>query len=626
VQAIGEGKASRREWHMRNHDRRGALAIALVAALTAGVMIAPSAAPVERRHRALEDRQGNAAKIAFKLTVLHNNDGESQVIDAGSGLEDFGGLARFATQAKAQKQLATDGKKDGVLMVSSGDNFLPGPEFNASLDKGPPYYDAIGLNHIGYDAIAIGNHDFDFGPEVLADFIDSFDKPVPFLSANLDVSGEPELQALKEEGRIKKSVVVKEKKQKIGIIGATTPLLEHISSPRNVEADADVAGAIQKQVTKLQKKGVNKIVLISHLQSIDEDLALAEDLSGIDVMVAGGGDELLANEDDLLVPGDGTEENPIFGPYPMTATDKKGKEIPVVTTKGTYTYLGKLVAKFNAKGKVVGIGADSGPVRIAGGSEPDAVDPNAFVQENVVDPVIAAIAALAANVIGTSEVDLDGRRSQVRTAETNEGNLIADSLLWQADQLAASFGVPAPDVALQNGGGIRNDSVIPAGELTELDTFDMVPFANFVSIVPNVSRETFKEILENAVSRVEAVDGRFPQIAGFTFTYDAAEQARTLDETGAVVTPGSRVRTVALADGTPIVTDGAVVPGAALNVATIDFLARGGDQYPFGDVDFTTLGVVYQKALENYITDELAGTVTAADYPEGGEGRTTRLN
>ena len=71
------------------------------------------------------------------------------------------------------------------------------------------------------------------------------------------------------------------------------------------------------------------------------------------------------------------------------------------------------------------------------------------------------MAGLAADVIATSEVDLDGRRDNVRFRETNEGNLIADSQLWQATQSAAEFGLQPPDVALQNGGGIRNDSIIP---------------------------------------------------------------------------------------------------------------------------------------------------------------------
>ena len=593
----------------------------IAAFLTASMMIAVAVeAPADARPTAKK------AKRQYTLTLLHNNDAESQLIDAGSGLEDFGGAARFATKVADLKASAAKGKRRGVLLVSSGDNFLAGPEFNASLEKGRPYYDAIAMNRMGYDAIAIGNHDFDFGPDVLSNFIRSFGQKVPYLSANLVFKAEPSLQKLVDRDRIAKSVIIREDKQRFGIIGATTPLLPFISSPRGVKVRNDVAGIVQKQVDKLENKGVNKIILISHLQSIDEDLELATMLDGVDIMVAGGGDELLANEGDLLVPGDGTEENPIFGPYPVIATDSTGRDVPVVTTKGSYTYLGKLVVKFNRRGRVTTINTGSGPRRIAGGAEPDAVTPDNFVITRVVEPVLAAIEAIANNVLGTSEVVLDGRRSQVRTTETNEGNLATDAMLWQAEQLAPDFGVPAPDVALQNGGGIRNDSEIPAGNITELHTFDMLPFPNFVSLVPDVSRETFKDILENAVSRVEFVDGRFAQIAGFSFTYDAAATPRTIDPDTGVVTPGERVLEVTLDDGTPIVQAGAVVAGPALNIATIDFLARGGDQYPYGDVDFTTLGVTYQQSLENYIVDALAGLITAADYPVGGEGRITRMN
>jgi 5'-nucleotidase/UDP-sugar diphosphatase len=117
-----------------------------------------------------------------------------------------------------------------------------------------------------------------------------------------------------------------------------------------------------------------------------------------------------------------------------------------------------------------------------------------------------------------------------------------------------------------------------------------------MAVVPDVARETFKQLLENAVSRVEAVDGRFAQVAGFRFSYDPAGHAQVIDPvTGAITTPGARVREVALDDGTVIVTGGQVQPGPALNVATIDFLARGGDQY----------------------------VVAAAQDPAGGEGRIT---
>jgi 5'-nucleotidase len=180
-------------------------------------------------------------------------------------------------------------------------------------------------------------------------------------------------------------------------------------------------------------------------------------------------------------------------------------------------------------------------------------------------------------------------------------------------------------VGLQNGGGIRNDSVVAAGNLTELDTFSMVPFPNFVSVVENVPREQFKEILENAVSRVEFGDGRFAQIAGFRFTWDPAGTPQLLDDMGNVTQAGTRVREVTLDDGTAIVTGGAVVAGADLTVATIDFLAKSGDQYPYRGAPFVTLGATYQQALSNYIQDGLGGSITAADYPEGGEGRITRL-
>jgi 5'-nucleotidase len=297
--------------------------------------------------------------------------------------------------------------------------------------------------------------------------------------------------------------------------------------------------------------------------------------------------------------------------------------VPVVTTAGNLKYVGRLVVEFDKHGKLTVVDtALSGPQRVAGGDNPDAVPPNPFVQCLVVDPVVAALVDLANNVIGTSEVVLDGRRSSVRTMETNEGNLIADALRWQATLLAADFGMPVPDVALQNGGGIRNDDFRGPGDITELDTFDILPFSNFVTIVPDIPREQFKEILENAVSRVEDGSGRFAQISGFYFTYDTLGTAQVLDGDGNVVTPGTRIVDVTLDNGTPIVEDGVVQdPTAPLTIATIDFLARGGDQYPYRGAPFTPVGVSYQQALLNYIVDGLGAKISAAQYPEGGEGR-----
>ncbi len=568
-------------------------------------------------------------KVDVWLTVLHNNDGESKLIDLGSGLTDFGGVARFKTLVDNLKWAATNGvpsqpgAKRAALMVSSGDNFLAGPEFNASLLKGIPFFDTIAMDLIGYDAVAIGNHDFDFGPDVLVDFILGYEKTYPtYLSANLGFSREPGLLALQEQGRIAASTVVKSRGETFGIIGATTPMLRFISSPRNTDINEDVAGAVMAEVEKLTAMGVNKIILVSHLQSVTEDISLIPYLAGVDIVVAGGGDEVLANEGDLLVPG-----HSIQGPYPIWVQDSIGVSVPVVTTAGNYAYVGQLVAGFDRNGNLIAIDESlSGPKRVAGGDQPDAVEPDPEVYSRVTAPLIAELEDMANHVIATSEVDLEGRRAFIRGQETNEGNLIADALRWQAGQLAGVYGVPVPDVALQNGGGIRNDNVIPAGPITELHTFSMVPFANFLSVVEDISRDQFKELLENAVSRVEFGDGRFAQISGFSIVYDANGTPQLLDADGNVTQAGTRVREVVLDNGSVVVTGGVVVAGPALTVATIDFLARGGDQYPYRGAPFTTLGVTYQQALYNYITVGLGGLITSVDYPEGGEGRITRIN
>lgn len=557
----------------------------------------------------------------FQLTILHNNDGESQLINAGSGIEDFGGVARFKTLVDQLRAEALSGGGrgvgQGVIMLSSGDNFLAGPELNASFANGVPYYDSTAVSLIGYDAMALGNHEFDFGPDILANFIEGTNGTIPFVSANLDFSNEPSLQAFVDDGIIVKSTIIKERGINIGVVGLTTPELPSISSPRDVIINSDLVTVAQEQIDRLSHRGVNIIILISHLQGIDEDVALAAELSGIDVMIAGGGDEVLANADDPLVPGD-----VVFGPYPMSATGADGVDIPVVTTAGDYKYVGRLVVNFDGHGNLLTVEEESGPVRVAGGSNPDAVASDPVMQEQVVDPVAEYVADLAANIIGVSEVALEGRRNPgVRTMETNEGNLLADALMWTADELADEFGQPAPDVALQNGGGIRNNSLIPAGDISELTTFEIAPFSNFVSIVPDIPREQFKEIMENAVSQVENASGRFAQISGFTMVYDPNGTPQEVDDDGNVLQTGSRVLEIVLDDGTVIVTGGAVVAGDALTIATIDFLANGGDQYPYRDAPFTRVGVTYQQALANYIVGPLGGVISAADYPEGGEGR-----
>jgi 5'-nucleotidase len=143
--------------------------------------------------------------------------------------------------------------------------------------------------------------------------------------------------------------------------------------------------------------------------------------------------------------------------------------------------------------------------------------------------------------------------------------------------------------------------------VNRLEINNLFPFPNFVSIVENVPVTQLKAILENAVSRVEFVDGRFAHVAGMTFEWDS---------TGAP--NADRVRKITV--GSTVVYDAALagfqVPvDTTFNVATIDFLARGGDGYDFGGLPFTTLGVTYEQSMLNFLAGPLGGQITEAEYP-----------
>lgn len=564
----------------------------------------------------------------FVLTLIHNNDGESKLIEAGSTptLLEFGGVSRFKTKLDQLKN-AAQASGSAVLTLSSGDNFLAGAVFNANLQlpADQPFYDAVAMETFGYDAICIGNHDLDFGPDVLARFISGFRSPNNvFLSANLDFSNEPELLRLQQEGRIAPYRVVTVNGEKVGIIGLTTPLLRSISTPRNIIIDQNVSAAVQREVDRMESAGINKIVLISHMQTLDADYELCQSLRGVDVVIAGGSDATLANDSDHLIPGD-----VIQGSYPLYITDRDSIEVPNVTTGGDYKYIGNLVTWFNPVGEVVWVDAKSSrPHRVASFNYPDGVQRDRDLVRLIDEPVRNYISTLASRVIAVTEDSLDGRRTSVRLQETGLGNLFADAILWQARQLAPAFGIERVDLALQNGGGIRNNSQYPAGhQLTELNTFDIAAFSNFVGVVRELTPLEVRRLVEHGVARLPLEGGQYCQIAGMRVEIDLNEPAIQYNTTdGRLIREGSRVRNLILENGTYVVHNGVVQPIGNLNVATIDFLARnsgnnlGGDNYPFRSEAFVPMGRTYQQALFNYLTEGLGGRVSKIEYPHQDRG------
>jgi len=574
------------------------------------------------------------------LSVFHNNDGESQLLPTTvatpGGDVEVGGLGRFVSRLDQERAAASSAGRQ-LLTVSAGDNFLAGPVFSVSQTPGQDFFDALAMNAIGYNAITLGNHEFDFGPDTLVDFISEVDASIPFLSANLQVTGDSPLKPLVDAGRIRPSTVVTlGNGEEVGLIGLTTPDLGIVSNPGDTVSvigageptRADqlqaLADLVNTEVAGLQGQGVDRILLVSHLQSIQNEIDLAPLLNGVDAIVGGGGDELLAGPTDPLLPGDTATR-----PFPETSTRMDGATVPVVTTSGKYGYFGRLDLDFDAAGELPDANAFGGSiVRVAGpGIGPDGVVPNANVQNTIIMPLEAALDA-AQTVVATSEVELDGVRPNVRTRETNFGNLIADSFLDAAQETSPAVFGNTPTIAITNGGGIRNSVVIPeGGEITALTAATVLPFENEVVIVEDVTPDQLLFALERAVSAVERVAGQFAQVSGFSFSFDPNQPAQELafSQDGDIVgvaSPGERIVDVMLdMPGGPltIIEDGEVIPeftSLTLDVATLSFLAGGGDGYPwefFGN-NVVDTGVLDRDALTSFLADDLGGVVPASLY------------
>jgi len=614
---------------------------------------------------------------ATALTLLHNNDGESSLLPFTAGSLTVGGVAAFKTVTDREIRSARDAGRS-VVNVYAGDAFLAGATLACSnpQDATGPVLDAIAQRRIAYDAHVFGNHEFDFTPTFLERFVREFaDREgrltQPFLSANLDFAGEPTWADLLDadglivgeatDGKVvaRSAVIVDTTTTaRIGVVGATTPLLPTISSPRDVVVTssdiATTAPIVQAEIDRLTGLGVAKILVVSHLQDIANDVELIGLLRDVDAAVAGGGDELLANlPDDLLIPGDGTGTNPVVGPYPRLVTDADGRSIPLVTTNGNYKYVGRLDLAFDAAGTASVQGGGPKRVVVATGTPPaDAVAADPALLAEVQTPVQSCLAALAASPVAETEVVFDRGRPGVRARQANAGNLVADAWLDTYDRNAANVGLPARDatvIAIQNGGGIRDNAgnFLPGnglpGVVSRLDLLNMLPFDNTMVVVTGVTPAELKLVLERSGASLPGQGGQFLQIAGLSVTYDVAFAANVTLGDGTITVQGERVREVQLDDGTVVVTGGVVQAGAPdVSIVTNNFTASGGDNYPTLAAkprttlrDASGLAIPYELPARQYLASFPVGlgglpTVPASDdryapFPTGADARITIL-
>ena len=555
----------------------------------------------------------------FTLQLLHVSDMDGSVW-ALADVENFSAILDGF-----RRQLPNN-----TLVLSSGDNYIPGPRYYAATDgamahvlgvPGEGRGDIAFLNAMGFQASAVGNHELDRGAGAFAEAIGSETEDgslypgamFPYLSSNIVFAADEDLtdmvapdgqEAWLAGGGLAKSTVITVGGERIGVVGATTPTLKSITAasgidvlPANEENIDGLAAVIQQEVDALVGQGIDKVILLAHMQRIDVEKELATKLVDVDIIVAGGSNTLLADATDRLRIGDEAA-----GVYPLPFESPKGEPVLLVNTDGDYRYLGRLVVDFDSHGLAL---PDSIDPYVSGAYATDTQGGQAFAGRPI--PEVTRIAESLRNVLldrdgnilGKTGVYLAGDRRDVRTQETNLGNLTADANLWYARQFD-----PEVAVSLKNGGGIRDsiglkvqppgttsptdvvllpppanpDSNKEEGDISQFEVEGAVRFNNGLAIVPVTARQLV-EVVEHTIGFEgvgEAPDGRFPQVGGMRFSFDPTAPA------------GERVRSLAIVDENGAVVDRVVEDGALagdperlIKVVTLDFLANGGDNYPF---------------------------------------------
>ncbi|MEL6438540.1 MAG: choice-of-anchor I family protein [Cyanobacteria bacterium J06621_8] len=587
----------------------------------------------------------------FTLQLLHASDQEG-------GLDALVDAPNFSAVLDALRAEDLDGDGEpgfaNTLTLSSGDAYIPSPFFAAGDDAFGDFGrgDILIQNELGFQAIAFGNHEFDLGTGEIEDLIEPDEEDgfpgtlFPYLSANLDFSGDDNLAGFVVEDGLEASeipnsiagnTIITVNGEQIGVVGATTPTLEAISSPTDVtispiEFDSNnpddiaaLAAEIQESVDSLLAANpkLNKVILLAHMQLISIEEQLSELLTDVDIIVAGGSNTILTDETDALRAGDESA-----GPYPILNTAADGNPIAIVNTDGNYRYVGRLVVDFDENGVIIpesidpeisgAFATDEAGVAAVGGT------PNPKVVE-VTDAIAAVIAEQGGNTFGSTDVFLNGQRVDIRSEETNFGNLAADANLAFAQSID-----PEVTISIRNGGGIRDsigEIVTPAGstsstdveflpppanevagtevgEISQLDIANTLSFNNGLTLV-TVTAEELLALIENGLSESEpgAEPGRFPQVAGMAFSFDAS------------LPPGERVVSLATVDEAGNVTDvvvenGEVIgdPSRTFRTVTLDFLANGGDDFPFPDTERVDL-----------IVEDAEPTGVATFAPDGTE-------
>jgi len=508
-----------------------------------------------------------AGELSF--TILHTNDVHSRLAatppfgaecnaEHVSENKCLGGAARLAGAINA---IRAEGGH--TVLLDAGDQFQGSLFFTYYSGQAA----AQVMNGLGYDAMALGNHEFDGGPETLSRFAERID--FPLLAANMDVSTDHHLA-----GHVAPWTVLEFGGERIGVVGLITEETPSISSPGPDIRFSDLAQALKAAVAALQGMGIDKIIALGHV-GYWRDMNLARAVDGVDIIVGGHSHTHLSSGDPAAA-----------GPYPTLVTSPSGETVLIVQAYQWSRYLGRLDVSFDAAGRLS-----------AWQGAPILMD-NKIAEDAGVAALVAKLNEplheIRNEVVGSSQRALGN--DTCRSGECALGNLVADVMLWRTAGKGS-------EIAIANGGGIR--AGLPAGPVTRGDVLQVLPFGNTLATFGLSGRDVVMA-LETGVARPGS--GAFPQVAGLRYSWDPSRPA------------GSRVRQVEVRGA-----DGVFAPLESERIYRLvsnNFLRRGGDGYDVlrdSAIDAYDFGPVLADSVVAYL---------AAHSPVAPqrEGRISRLD
>ncbi len=564
---------------------------------------------------------------SLDLTILHINDHHSH-LDPGSADLVLGGeetrvsVGGFPSVVAKFDELEAAHAGDNVVKVHAGDA-ITGTLFY-SLFSGEA--DAALMNEVCFDLFELGNHEFDDGDAGLADFLDFLaagDCDTTVLAANVVPAADTPLAPTEDRTYFEASKVIDYGGQKVGYVGLDiVGKTQNSSSPLETTQFLDEIETAQANIDELRAAGVNKVVLVTHIQ-LANDLDLAAAVTGVDVIVGGDSHSLLGDFADRGL-------NPVDD-YPVQTTDAAGNPVCIVQAWQYSAIVGEVNVSWDGNGVITGcegtphlllndtfqrrLVEDGDRVELEGDARQAVLDdiaatanlsvvtPDADAQA-ILDGFSGQVDELTQTVIGTVTEDLcleripgQGRSQICDVADTATNGGDIQQLVAEAFR-SRSF---ESDIAIQNAGGVRID--IPAGDLTIADAYTLLPFANTIVNLEMTGAE-LKQVLEEAAAFAIDPDGStgaYPYAAGLRWDMDLT------------AADGSRLSNLEVkgpdADAwTPLDLE------ATYTVATNDFIAGGRDGYlTFGTISdegrVVDTFLDYAKTFIDYVEDDAAGTI-----------------